>query len=107
MPMPMTPLRKNHLALVLLKPRPARWANPPRTSVAMTRRPRLARTGPFARTLWLAQVALSAKKNAARNEASTGKSDQAGDARARPRIKRKDAKTRRPDQRKMDFFIPN
>src|SRR5688572_12647948 len=31
-----------------------------------------ARTGPTARTLWLAHVTLSAKKNAARNEASMG-----------------------------------
>ena len=68
----MRPLSRNQLKLALAKPWPTRWANRPRKTQATTRRPKFARKAPKALTLWLAQVALSAKKKAARNEANIG-----------------------------------
>lgn len=62
----MMPLSKNQPVLALPKPWPNVWANRPSTPAEMTSRPRLARTGPEAQTLRLAQVALRAKKKAAR-----------------------------------------
>ena len=70
MPMPITPLRKNHPVLTLANPRPTVWAKSPSNTIPTTSRPRFARIVPSPRTAWLAQVALSAKKIAARNEAN-------------------------------------
>ena len=66
----MMPLNKNHDVLAPAKPWPSVCAKSPSRNAAMSRRPRFARAAPSERTLWLAQVALSAKKKAARNEAS-------------------------------------
>ncbi len=70
--MPISPLSMNQPRLALVKPRPTVCANTPRMRAATISRPRLARSVPSARTLWLAQVAFRAKKKAARNEANIG-----------------------------------
>ena len=71
-PIPMTPLAKNQATLALENPLPRVCANDASTTVATTRRPRLALAEPNVRRLRFAHVALSAKKNAARNEAIIG-----------------------------------
>ena len=69
-PMPMTPLSRNQGTLALARPPPTVCANAASTATATVRRPRLARAPPSARALRLAQVALKAKKRAARKAAS-------------------------------------
>jgi hypothetical protein len=67
------PLRKNQAVPALEKPPPIPCANTPRSAVPMTRRPRLALSVPSSLMLWLAQVALRAKKNVQRKEGNKGK----------------------------------